>query len=104
MIFLYATTSNAHALNNIFKQPLNTVGLQINQLKSKVYFSKDVTNKDQLLNTLGMSDDILPVKYRGVPLSTYYIIHHIVHHLFLRCLISLRDRIVLCYQLQGEMN
>lgn len=73
MISLSATSSNANAMGNIFNQLASIVGLQINDMKSKVYFSKDVTNKTQLLNILGMSEDTLPVKYLVVPLSIDYI-------------------------------
>lgn len=72
MIFLSASIPNASAMGNIFNQLESTTGPQINHMKSKVYFSKDVINKAILLQ-ICMNEDSLPVKYLGVPSSTDYI-------------------------------
>lgn len=49
------------------------MGLHINQIKSKVYYSRDVTNEDQIVSILGMVKDTFLVKYLDVRLCADYI-------------------------------
>lgn len=73
MIFTKATAGNATTINDILEQLKNYAGLDINLLKSKVYFSKGAKDTTNILNILGMKEGKLPVKYLGVPLSHNYL-------------------------------
>lgn len=98
MIFLSAATTKAVTMIIVFNQLASTLGQHNNQLKSKVNFNREVTTKDQILSTSRMVEDILLVKYLGVPLSADYI-HHIAYHCQIRILSNLRGGTVVCYQL-----
>jgi len=44
----------------------------INRSKSKLIFSKGCSNKQELLQILGVSQGLLPMKYLGIPLYSAY--------------------------------
>lgn len=104
MIFLTTTIPNAVVMNNIFQKLAITIGLYINRTKSKVYFSRDVPDKNQILSTLGMIEDSLPIKYLGVPYCVDYIHASDCTFYETEFFHNLKGGIVLCYQLQAEKN
>lgn len=70
IIAIRASSSAAQGLLHIFDQLQLFVGLELNTNKSKCYFSKYCTSKNQILEILQIKEGQLPVKYLGVPLST----------------------------------
>ena len=49
------------------------IGLSVNSSKSKIYFSKGCSNKEELRNIIGFSEGLFPSKYLGLPLSRVYL-------------------------------
>lgn len=68
-----ATSSNATALSNIQSKLSSTIGSHVNQLKSKIYFSRNVTTKQEISDILDRSESLLPIKYLGVSLYSDYV-------------------------------
>jgi hypothetical protein len=104
MIFLSATSGNTKAMDDSFNHLKNTVGLHINHMKSKMDFSKDVSNKATLLQIMGNTEDFLPIKYLVSHCPVIMFIPLIVCLLLLRCMTKQRDGMVLYYLLQGELS
>lgn len=73
MFFLKASVQNDEEMQKFFGAFEITTGLQVNQVKSKVYFSRQCINKQLILQIPAMTESMLPVKYLGVPLSLDYI-------------------------------
>ena len=48
-------------------------GLSINTQKSKIYFSKGCTHKEELKYIIGFPEGFMPTKYLGIPLSENYL-------------------------------
>lgn len=70
MFFLEASVNNARAIKYILEELETITGLYINQLKLKVFSSKQVS---QILQILQMGEGNLPDRYVGVPLSFDYV-------------------------------
>jgi hypothetical protein len=70
LIFMNADINSVQSLAKILEKMENIAGLQINESKSKAYFSKNCANKGEILQILKINEGQLPVKYLGLPLST----------------------------------
>lgn len=55
---------------NFFDKLKTFVGLQINEIKSKIYFSKACSRKEEIINNIKFQENELLVKYLGLPVSS----------------------------------
>lgn len=85
-IILFATTNvkTVQTIKHVTAQLALAAGLNINQLKTKVYFSSDCHSKNELLEILQMQEANHPVKYLGAPLYTDYLHYSECNSLFQR--------------------
>lgn len=67
--FFNADIQNAKIIKNIFDSIKLYAGLQINENKIKIYFSKACNSKREILNVLMFQQSELPIKYLRLPLS-----------------------------------
>lgn len=70
LLFMNADLNSAQTIVKIFGYLKDFAGLQINESKSKAYFSKHCENKMEFHKILKIEEGQLPVEYLGLPFST----------------------------------
>lgn len=102
LFFLEATLDNATELELTLEDLKNNASLQINELKSKVYFSSHILDKNIILLKLGMMEGQLPVKFLGVPLSFDFVNEYNMHLYYKQLQLRWIVGTVSCSLLLGE--
>ena len=71
LIFCRASQQSMEGVRDVLKDFKRVTGLQINERKSEIFFSKmNEVEADMLASTLNVVQGSFPVKYLGLPLST----------------------------------
>lgn len=72
LVFCRANDKSFTGVMALMKKLTNNTGLYINKGKSKIYFSKGCTRKEELCAMIGINEGKLPVRYLGLPLFVTY--------------------------------
>jgi len=72
LVFVKANKGSLRELNKVIDDFSLHTGLLINEIRSKIYFSKGCDNKDEQRDILDFPEGTLPTKYFGMPLSSTY--------------------------------
>ena len=67
------SATSLKAIDEILELLPKNIGLSINKIKNKIFFSKGCANKDLLKNAIGVVEGKLPTRYLGIPLSINYL-------------------------------
>jgi len=85
LVFLKANKLSLLTLRTLLEElKLNTC-LTINIQKSKIYFSKECSCREELKAIIGFPEGLLPTKYLGMPLSEKYLKHRHFSSLIDKC-------------------
>lgn len=82
ILFAIANDKNAYTIRHITQQMVVAMGLYINEIKTRVYFSTSCQNKSSILQILQLQESQFSVKYLGVPLSSNYLHYPKCNNLF----------------------
>jgi len=73
LIFCRANKASFKELNHLLEMLHMNSGLDINRSKSKLFVSKGCKQREELVDIIGVSFGLLPIKYLGLPLSHNYL-------------------------------
>ena len=73
LVLSKASKSSLKEIKFMLEKLGNYSGLLVNSTKSKIFFSKCCSNKEELQTIIGFTEGQLPSKYLGLPLSPVYL-------------------------------
>ena len=91
LVFLKANKLSLLTLCTLLEELKLNTGLTINIQKSKIYFSKGCSCREELKAIIGFPEGLLPTKYLGMPLSEKYLKHRHFSSLIDKCKEKLKD-------------